>query len=224
MKKLLVLLFVLGCAITTQAQLGQTTLSSFYEQVKKAHYENGVLVEHVNYKGSPYLNEKFQAGEVITNQNMAFKNLLLRYDIYNDQIEFKKDSEILIVPKNNFVIKAVMAQDTFILLPHANGTTGFYQQVHINKTSLLKKYSVDFNPAQKPQAYQDAKPAEYVRKSDDFYLLLSDRSVHKISGLKSIIELFPQKDKEIKDFVKTNKLNVKKETALIKLTDYISTL
>ncbi len=223
MKKLFILLFILGCTITTKAQLGETSLSSFYEQVKKAHYENGVLVEQINYKGSPYLNKEFQTGEIITTQKVVFKNLLLRYDIYNDQIEFKKDSEILIVPKNNFVSKAVMAQDTFILLPQTSGV-GFFQQIHANKASLLKRYCMDYNPAQKPQAYQDAKLAEYVRKSDDFYLLLPDHSIHKISGIKSIIELFPQKDSEIKDFVKNNKLNVKKEPGLIKLTDYLSTL
>ncbi|MDP4205363.1 MAG: hypothetical protein Q8859_05140 [Bacteroidota bacterium] len=223
MKKIILFLFVFCASLIAKSQ--DLTVFNFMNDVKNAKYQEGVLNGTVhNYNGSPFLSDEFKSGEIETVKGLIYKGLDLRFNIYQDQVEFKQDKRAYMVPKDNFIKSAKIGEDIFILASVGqNKASTYYRKITNGKVTLLEKYNVAYNEAQKRVAYSDPKPAEYVRQSNDYYLLIAtDGFAHKISGVKSINELFPLKENEIKDFLKKNKLGVKKEADLIRVAEFLS--
>ena len=109
MKRLLLVLFAsLLCAGYVFSQISQ---SSMYEvkraidlmNLNRAHRGDlKSMLTETDIQGSPYLNDEFIEGSVYTTSKTRYEGVSLRYNIFNDDIEFRSDDGqvmVLAVPE-----------------------------------------------------------------------------------------------------------------------------
>lgn len=150
----------------------------------------------------------------------------VRYNIYEDQIEFIKDNSIYYLVKEVgrriYFIESKELYKVFRL----DDEPRFFK-VHVEgKNSLLAKQRVRYiEPRKALSGYDRAKPANYRRMKDELYIALENRNPVKLSkDKKEFLEIFGDKSKEMKTFIKHNKLNYRKVEDLKKIIQYFNIL
>jgi len=179
------------------------------------------------YTGSPYLNKEFQTGDVIKIDSRIYNDQKLRYNIYEDQIEFKNKDTIRIVPGKSFTKSVRIGEKTFIYTDYIiNGKNhfGILEQLTKGNCSLYYRHKVDFEEAVKPSGYKEAKPANFMNVKGKFFIQITNKPIIDIHNKKHLLMQFPNKKKEIQKFIKTKKINIKKKADLIILVQYCNEL
>lgn len=115
------------------------------EFAKKKHLESICGEKYIDEKeiaGSPYLDKQFQPSYLIKIDGSEIRDMLLRYNIYNDQMEFKKDGKVLSIALPNEVIRINMGGKVFIYKSYMtakNVSAGYFQVMYEGDYQLLKK-------------------------------------------------------------------------------------
>jgi hypothetical protein len=178
--------------------------------------------------GSPYLNKEFEKGTVYTIQRQQYNEIPLRYNIYNDNLEFKTpDNEIMALSAPEIVEKAVLGNNILTYSPYlmANKTkNGFFLILEEGKASLYAKPAVAFQNATEPAAYKDAEPAKFVKKADEYYIRIGAEQAVIISSKKDLIAAFPDNRDKIESFISKNKIKTNKPEGLKEVVMYYNTI
>lgn len=188
---------------------------------------NAMLSEN-DIQGSPYLNDEFISGSVYTTSKTQYANVLLRYNIYNDQIEFK-------TAENN--IQALAAPETVELvefgdykleyIPYALSKKirrGFFELLEKGAASLYKKPQVFFKDATQPGAYKEAEPAAFVRKADEYFIRIGLNEAQLVGNKKDLIAIFPDNQDKIEAFIKNKKIKTNNSEDLKELVKFYNSL
>lgn len=176
--------------------------------------------------GTPYLQDDFQEGSVITTKGVAAP-VPMRYHIEGDYVEFKqKDVTYILDPSPE--IKKISFQGTDLVVDNYNvkgkPTPGFYVLLDSGKLTLLMKKNMTLHPAQPPKAIEtEGKPAQYQKLGDDFFYKLDGGPVTEISSVKKLVEVLKDHQDEVKAFVSKEKIS-KKELELVRLVEYYNQL
>ena len=112
MKKLIVfLLFYVISYSLVQAQFSVVTLNSLSRELN-----SGIAAGKSNpdIKGSPYLAEEFVKGEVYYGGKFLVKDVSLRYNMFNDVMEFKNGKTIMNLDGSMNLNKVIIGGDVFI--------------------------------------------------------------------------------------------------------------
>ncbi|MEE4285285.1 MAG: hypothetical protein V2I31_04020 [Mariniphaga sp.] len=217
MKRLLILLgFTVFGFTGTWAQM---TFHSAYE-IKKAvelldfnRRHSGDIskfLTEANINGTPYLNDGFIEGSVFTTSKTHYVDVPLRYNIYNDQIEFQLGEnpvQALAAPETVELIQ--YGDYTFEYVPFTNVKKirrGFFIVEEKGNATLYSKPQVVFENAKEPAAYQDAVPARFVKRPNEYYIRIGKEPAMLIAKRKDLEEVFPDHKDEISDFIKKNKV------------------
>lgn len=178
--------------------------------------------------GSPYLNKEFVAGDIFTTSKVQFKEVPLRYNIYYDRLEFKTpEDEISGLAAPEIVVKVVFEDFTLAYIPFNSLNKmkrGFFQVLVEGNASLFAKQIVQFDQPQETTGYKQAKPAQFSRKSDEYYIRIGMEAAEKVGKKNEIFTLFPDSHNELKDFIKENKIKPGKAESLKKLVNYYNSL
>ena len=67
-----------------------------------------------NYEGSPYLSEDFVSGEVYDSKK-KFTGLLLRYNIFNDNIEFMQKGTTYALYAEPRIVKVLLGNEVYVV-------------------------------------------------------------------------------------------------------------
>lgn len=189
---------------------------------------NNRTVTQENIDGSPYLNDEFISGSVYTVQKIQYNEIPLRYNIYNNNIEFKTASdEIQELTNPEIIEKVVMGDIQMVYSPYlmANkNNNGFFIVLEEGKVSLLAKPEIQFVPATQPAGYKDAEPPKFIKKSDEYYLRIGTGQAILISNKKDMIAAFPDNQDKIENFVSKNKTKTNKPESLKELVKYYNSL
>ena len=190
-----------------------------------------------NIEGSAYDSENFLTGTIIHGEK-TYKNVLLRYNVYADEVEMKisdpedkKNDEIyglVKTPELSFVINNEKIKYTdFFRKDKKNKNSGnLFVLFEGNKYSLYKRKLKIYKGSKKATtSLQRSFPARFV---DDmkYYLQAGEQTPVLIKPkLKYIISLLNNTEKDaVKDYVKENNIDIKKERDLITLFSYINKL
>lgn len=177
-----------------------------------------------NYIGNPYLYKDFVGGEIVTTDNFRYKGKM-RYNIYDDEIEYIVNDDKFWV-SNPWVLDFITIDSiTFIYCSADNQNNekgSYYLLLAQGNCKLLLKKSVILNDPVVAKPYVDAKPAEFVDRRDFYYILLENQEPAKITTKQKLIELFPGKTKQMKNYLK--KISLNKEKDLVKLVEYYNGL
>lgn len=174
-------------------------------------------------EGDPFfLSKNFYTGAVFYN-NVLYEKVPLLYDIIKNELLIHDPSNIYIIRLNSERVGwFTIWGHTFIRLifDSANSSpmrTGFYDLLYNGKISLYSKDSKRLN--------ENAASAQginkYVVESYE-YFIKKDNQFYKVTNKKSLMFVMKNKKKEIGQFIKKNKLNLRKSKyyALIKIAAY----
>jgi len=159
---------------------------------------------------------------------MQYNGIPLRYNIYNDNIEFKTPTdEIQALATPEIVEKAVFGSTQLVYSSYllANKTRkGFFVVLEEGKASLYSKPGIAFKEPTEPAAYKEAEPAKFVKKADEYYIRIGTEQAVLINSKKDLIAAFPENKDKIESFINKNKIKTNKPESLIELVKYYNSL
>lgn len=179
-------------------------------------------------QGSPYLNDQFVKGTVITTKNDKYVDVPLRYDQYQDELQFKKDGKAMTFSPRDVVKRAEFGNRVFTYTTYQftdNKTKeGYFEILADGNVRLLSQHTIKFFEKEKEKPYVDPKPARFDWPLEDFYIQVGTLPAQHISKKKNLLEAFPKHHDEVARYYKSNKLSAKDKADLIKLVQYYNSL
>ncbi|MBI9033936.1 MAG: hypothetical protein JEZ03_05640 [Bacteroidales bacterium] len=169
-----------------------------------------------------YVNKDFTPGKVILKNGDVLSDRTLRYNIYTQQMQFVKDGDTMAFGDPTeisrlefldkaFVHKAFMRVDQEVDVDYFEILYEGHVKLLLRRvvTHELKAKSIDTDPEE----------AYLVTKQ---YYLQRDNKPAVIIPLKkkAVLNLFADKDEQLKEFMKKEKLNCHKEMDLVRLVEY----
>lgn len=225
-------IFLVFIAIHAEAQFtsGYETrgLMDLYNSNKMIDGAWRNVITEDQIQGSPYLSKEFVEGTIYTTQHIKYDSVMLRYHIYNDELQFKNpEGEIMAIAQPEIVEKAVFDKNELVYLPYDFGgktKSGFFLLVEQGKAWFLVKPQVGLQEATLPAAYKDAEPAKFISKADEFYIRIENESAVLIHSKKDLIAAFPNNQDKIEDFISKNKIKTNKKDGIAEVVRYYNSL
>lgn len=179
-------------------------------------------------EGSPYFNDDFLKGTIYTTSKTKYTDLDLRYNIYNNQLEFKTpDGQVQGMATPEIIEFVELGEYKFVYAPFYVSKKiyrGFFEVIEEGKATLYSRAEVTFKKAEEPGAYKEAEPAKFVRNPDIYYIRFGQDGAKRISKKKDLLEVFPDFKKETSAFIKKNKVKPNKIETLKELIQYYNSL
>jgi len=158
----------------------------------------------------PYLvTSQYTPGELLYN-NILYKNVSLRYDLFRDELIIKVPNiSYSVVLEKEKVTEAVV--DKYRIIRHEknlwpNIAPGNY---------LLLLHDGQFPVVRKNQMTRDQKvvdqSVEYRFRLRERYYIYKNGICHQVSNKGSLLKLFPDKKKELETYIKQQNLNFRKD-------------
>jgi len=223
--KLLAFSFVLAVSERTQAQNNYLLGMGDYINYANINRTNSPANHsYSDIKGSPYLFEDFAIGKINLKDSKTYEGPL-RYDIYANQFEFKtKEGEVYSIVNPETIEKINIDSRLFVyIINKEKSNSGSYFEVLVQgKYSLLLKHSAILRDPVPAKPYNDAKPATFITKEDDFYIRNENSGLFEIKNKDEVVAIDPMRSTEISKFMKGNKIKVSNKSDLINLTNFLN--
>jgi hypothetical protein len=220
------LIIIFSAAGVTKGQ-DYSTLRNFYDEFRKNKYEHSIG-EKIDINGSPWENAEFIAGEIYSSGNQHYSGVPLRYNIYSNQIEFKKpEGGVFEISPPEIIDSVFIGESRYIFYPFVIGSRtqkSYFKALTKGSPMLLVKMNVILKEAELPGAYKEAVPASFQRMQDDFYIAEYPGDAIKFSGKKDFLELLKSHSEEMEQFIKQNKTKFSRQEDLIKLMGFYYSL
>ena len=186
--------------------------------------------------GSQFLSEEFESCKI---SSMPGKIFGVRYNAFNDEMKLKRaDSKIYAI--NKYDIDAVFtftsSKVSYHLFDYLSSDSkkesiikGYFTKLNPEGPNfILKKSMILFFPEKVAvSGYDTAKPATYKKVKDRTYIKLANKDAAVLletNKKKLVKQLFPSSSKVILEFIKSNKIKLKKDADLIKFAEFLNTL
>jgi hypothetical protein len=185
-----------------------------------------VTASSVAINGTPYLNEKYEEGVI----HFADKRHTapIRYNAFQDLIEYQQNGKPLVLDPNETIKKVRFGNSTFVPLPFESKgkqKLGYFEVLDSGKVTLYSRKKVIFLDAKKGGALDGSdQPAQYKRSPDTFYYRIGDGDLKEIENMKEMIASFPDKQEELTQFAKKEKISPRKEKEIIQFIHYYNSL
>lgn len=221
----MLLLFVLkGVASFPQSTTGQDTMinNHFEEAVLYTQQSQGLSsplyngIVHTGYPktiaGIPYFFSPDWINGTVNFENVIYQQVPIKYDLVADQLIVKRPDGFGINLFSPRVSWFMMYDSKFIYIDSKsfNGSLlpGFYQQIQEGKVQLVFKRSKKMN--EKITTKVDQQFVDIVK----FYIIQAN-TVHEVKNLSSVLTVLNDRRKELKDFLKVNKLKYRKDPEMV---------
>ncbi|MBE0649680.1 MAG: hypothetical protein IH595_02455 [Bacteroidales bacterium] len=204
-------------------------------------YDDFQLLKHIdaggrkNYlsesdiDGSPYLNNEFVKGEVLTENDVRYVGIPLRYNIYSDDIEFKTSSgQVLSIAFPGNIKEVKIGHDVFVyhlyFLSADRLNWGYFQLINTGKAEGLIGYRIIFQEAQPALAYKDPQPPKFIPQPPYYFVSVDKKPAVRVQTTKYLINLLGDHKKELESFAKKNHIKVRKLDDLRRILYYYNSL
>jgi hypothetical protein len=179
-----------------------------------------------NVKGTPYLNEAYADGVIIFANNK--RTAPVRYNAYKDLIEYKQDGIARVLDPSTTIKKVQLDKTTFVVEKYESDGKpmfGYFELLDSGKVKLYSKKVVKYLPPMKGRALDGSdQPAEFKRSADVFYYKVGDGILQEVRNIKTMIAGFPDKQEELSQFAKKEKISPRNEEELIELVRYYNSI
>ena len=181
-----------------------------------------------NIEGTPYLMDEFAKGSIFTITKQHVANVPLRYNIYNDEIEYLLGkNEIQAMANPEIVERIVFADYNIVYLPYTNSKkikSGFFIILEEGNASLYSKPKVKYKKASEPNAYNNGNSARFIKNPDQLYIKVGKEQAKLVGNKKDLVEIFPDNKDKVKAFIKKSKIKTKNQESLLELVQYYNSL
>lgn len=231
MKNIFLFTFLCIASLTSVNSQAQ----SVYKDTDIDKYISTVQIPKINeidLVGTPYANEEFQKGVAVKNGLTIAHNIGLRYNANKDIFEIKKtfvltnDQARLLKRTNEITLKINNNDFVFITATAESNAQGYFIVLHKGEQlTLYKKIKKEYIPGQKALNSMTKSVSPTYKEKIIYYMADSEGVLSELpNSKKKKTEALSENSKELKAFVKKNKINVNKEKDLIKLTEFVNTL
>ena len=176
--------------------------------------------------GSPYLDEKYVEGTIYyANKTLAAP---IRYNAYQDLIEYKNGAQALVLDPSTTINKVCFGNSTFVPLQaegNSKGKLGYFMLLDSGKAALYARKKIIYQAAKKGGALDGSDlPAQFKPSPDAFYIKLGDDELQQVGNMKSMIASFPDKQEELIQFAKKEKISPRKEKDIAAFIKYYNAM
>ncbi|MDW9380872.1 hypothetical protein [Chryseobacterium sp. JV558] len=221
MKKILsIALFLPFVFVDAQQSLNINNITGSQSVFESVASGTGAPLKYEDIQGSPYQSPLFQKASV----GEKYGNIDVRYNAYTDDIEFLNNGKTEVLPKqDDFTrIEVLSSKQAFVYFKSSTEPKGYLTEIAKGKNSAYKKEKVTFKDATvASNGYQTGKPAMFIKQDPIYYLKTASGNMNKVSSLKKITELFPEKEKEYNTYIKSNNLKFN-DADIAKLVAFIN--
>lgn len=222
MKRIFIILFLFIPISLIELYPQYTSVGGLINDVNTlaARNSNNTLV-YTNVDGNPYYSKEFKDCIIYLNDG-RYGTIPIRYDLFLDEIEFKKDGKTLWLTKND--IKNIHYGSEILIVTSVSedaGKLGYVFLQDSGKYSLFMKKAVEYLPYVAPKGYADPIPDRFNSKTDEFYLKIENNPLKKFRTKKDLLGLLGNKP-EIEAYIKKEKIKTDKAADLKKLFGYLN--
>ncbi len=204
-----------------QGMFNYKSYSDFLINQERSLLERSIL-EVSKIEGSPYLDEKFVRGNVTTLDSIQYRNVPLRYNIYNDEIEFMVDEEKYLAISEPTLMANISIKDAVFIYLKKDHKYGYYQLLEDGKIKLLLRYNVRFRQANYSNGINQARPPKFNRGVNTHYIQLGYNEPQLIRKKKDIDRVFGKDSDAIKALIKKEHIDIHNENDLHKLVKMLN--
>jgi hypothetical protein len=190
-------------------------------------------IDYTNIDGTPYLYDTWQPGMVkLVNGVSSKEKMQLKYNLVDDVVSFKDkesgEAMAFVVPVQEFTLNLTNDDELFVRrfrsgYKNIEGSTpaSFFEVLSDGKIQLIKKFnkvvfeSQNIGSASKTKGFLD---------KTKYYLVNNGKALPVKNDKKSLLAALGDKQAQMEDYIKTNKVNFKNDGQLGKLVDYYNTL
>ncbi|GEM_PF-2890350 len=223
MKRVLILLSLFLLVFMVDAQIVSQNQDIMRYEWRKIEERNNPTE---TVKCDCYLFPNFVEG------NLALKNgnrlsVKFNYNMFYNEVELIRNSDTLFIA-NRFDVDSInLANKVFLYTLYNSKEYGvgsaFVERLSNGKVKLLLNNKTTFIPYKPAAPYTSEVDAHY-EQSQSYMLKDGKREAVIVKSKSDIYELYPDKKKEIKKFMKKNKVRFSNQQSLVKLADYLSSL
>lgn len=222
MKNFFILLFVAFINFNFYGQMSVGINNRLLDFNLRALRDNGGdLIDLSTVQGSPYLNANFENGQILMVNKDELFDMLLRYNIYSDEVEAKSETdENLSSVLKEKDIQCKLSGQVFSF----DSNLGYVVMLEEGKNNLVLKYKSIYKEAEpgKTPMHQNI-PAKFVTKKL-YFLKMNNVYTEIPSSLNGLYKLFSEQEESLKSFIKENKLKYSKEEDLVKMIHFLNKL
>lgn len=218
MKNIITIFLLISIQLCYSQEMGyQMTTTSSKEE----------FLKYSEITGSPFLNDAFKQAKATCCNEIA----PMRYDIYADEIEYKKGDVVYRLLKQKPYTRIEFANPNVTLVLEDienNNKPGYFILLADGKNSLLKKLNIKIEnivvdpkkttgygkKEESSSNFKESKPAYYIKTEKNTYILIKTK--------KDILEVYPEKSRELNNFFDSNSIKFNKDDSLIKLVNFLN--
>jgi len=180
-------------------------------------------------KDEAYANPNFLPGSIYQGEEIVRSGIQMRYNTYADEIEIKekpssKDFGALVKDPDIFV---KIGNNIYVFVPHEQSPdkSGYFNVLFAGERYDLYKRTIStFIEAKEAQSSYDRATPPSFKKSTTYYLVDNGTFLEIPNTRSKIMNMMSSKKKEMHQYVKSNKLDVRKEADLIKALQHFDSL
>lgn len=221
-RTLIILGFGLGITAPIQSQNDVHVGRNLFDHLLVKSKEAIPRIDRSEIQGSPYLNDSFTLAMVVTTDAIVH-NLPVKYDIYNDLMEFKDREQVYLLDPSPKIQKILLEGQTFVVEPYDHDGRfgpGYFILLDSGSIKLLQKKVIRFQELQPAKALQTQNtPAKYVPMADKFFYRKGTEEAKPVYSIKKMIAQFPGHQKALLAFANRRNLGKTKED-LLQLWEY----
>ena len=172
-----------------------------------------------DYDGTIYERPSYKVGQV-TDEMSGNYTAELRYNIYTDAIEYKSDSDVYELYKRK-TLNVRIEDDYFYYCEFKTDRglkrDGYYILVELHdRYRIYKKYELIIKEPQKNTMTQLSEPGS-IKQTTTYYIEERGTIVELPMKKKELLSVFRDKENELEEYMKKEKIRLKKEEDLIRL-------
>ena len=184
--------------------------------------------EYHSPEGSPYLNKEFAPAKI----NEIRETKLVRFDAYEGRIEVMANAAQVIILNNSEIFRVSLLDGSDrIFETHGyidekgNSKHSFFEKLESrDEFKLYLKEKVKYFKSKKAQAYKAGEPAQFRKVKGTYYIIDFKSNSGKLIGIpqskKEFVAFFGKHSKDIKNFMKDNKIKINNKEDLLKVFDF----
>ncbi len=206
---------------------GYDALSKMQQQVWMDKKLAAADPNYSNIRGTPYIFEKFQNGSFYFSNKTFITDRLINYNSYADEVLYSDEKNIYIANSQDIDWFTITRSDNMAILLFRQVFLSsekkriFMQVLYQGKSVLFKRYRKEFLKADLGQPYGSNRQTDEYNDYYEYYVSTNGQEPVIVKPRKSAaVEIFSDKSEIIEDFIKTEKINLKDETDIVRLVEH----
>ena len=223
-RKVIIALAVLETICFSALAQSRSVAYNQLNYLKRESFMKGTTKPYQDVEGTPYMDDQFKDGYIFMKEGEAVPGEL-RFDIYANQIQFIDSGQVFTIAHPDRVDLIEIEGTIFRYLPYradVGEKMGYFISLAEGQYSLYLKEARKMTEARPPAPYQDPVPAKFVKLPDTYYLRIGANPAMKLSTKKALLEMLGNNGSQVEEYLKNEKIYLKKEPDLIKLVNHLN--